>query len=226
MNVTIKRLFLIIAAMLIAASSYAQKVKFNPANARGNVRADVGAMFATDNDWDAAMFQFTYSKLFWNQFAWRTGVQFTSETPGFEQSFGIPVGISYCPGIVPLGASLIAAAEWSVIDIVRDGLEGRTDEIGSDILANFLIALFRRIEYHAGLTPIWYGGEYFDPALQSSSRFGLTADVGIVLSIPIRHITFNISPTYHYSLTKNYFDEYGSPVRHVMSVGLGLGYLF
>ena len=45
----------------------------------------------------------------------------------------------------------VAAAEMSVIDIIRDGFEGRTDEIGSDILANFILALFRRIEFHGGL---------------------------------------------------------------------------
>lgn len=217
---------LVLAALFCAIPAHAQKVRFNPENARGSVRADIGTMFFTNDDWDAAMLRVTYSELFWRQFSWSAGVQLTSETPGYDQSFGVPVGISFCPGIVPLGASLVTAAELSVIDIVRDGLNGRTKDIGSDILANFLMALFRRIEYRAGLTPIWYGGEHFDPALQNGRRFGLTADVGLMLSIPIRHIAINISPTYHYSLTRNYLDGYGSSIRSVMSVGVGLGYLF
>ena len=56
-------------------------------------------------------------------------------------------------------------------------------------------------------------------------RFSTTLDAGVVLSIPIRRLSIDILPTYHYSLGRNIVTEDG-PMRHFFSVGVGLSWIF
>ena len=205
------------------------RARFNANNSVTDIRLDAGAYFGTGIGRSlegAPLVSFTYQHFFFGRLAYRAGLQYAHEAAGYGFLAAAPVGIAFRPGTISMGQSLTRAAEMSVYDVVRDGYYGRTDRMGSDILANLLLALFRRTEYFITLSPGMFGGDFLDSSeYLPGNRFSLTADAGFVLCIPIWRIGINITPSYHYSITKNVFYN-DRPVRSFFSITGGLSYLF
>lgn len=218
--------FFLVLSLPLAAQAQAQKQPFDPSYFSQNLRFDAGVYVATGTgSADAGMTQLTYTKAFWGPLAWRAGVLTAGDGLGFDGYAGMPLSLSYCPGTVSFGERLIYAAEASIFDVIMDAITGNTDRIGEDILANFIMVLFRRTEFYAGLTPgFYYGPRALDNP--DGNRFSLTADAGVVLSIPIRRLSIDITPAYHYSITKNVWTDIGGLHRHFFSVSAGLSWLF
>ena len=189
-----------------------------------NLRFEAGFYGGTGVDDFAGHLQLTRTYNFWGPFAYRTGVLAMGNGLGYQGYVGVPLSLSYCPGTTSLRDRLIWAAEESIVDLIIDVITGNTDKIGEDIAANLIAILFARTEFFVGVTPGYWIGEkasfnYGHP------RLSLTADAGMVLSIPLGRLSFDITPTYHYSLGKNLVTDAG-PQRHFFSIGLGLSWLF
>ncbi len=210
---------LLLAALLVAGflSAHAQQVvRFNPEYSSRDIRIDAGLLLLMENEgWDATLVQAHYTQNFLGPLAYRAGIQAFQLSGESGFNIGVPLAIAYRPGVRSLGSSLVSAAEMSVFDAVWYGASGRADAIGTSILANFLTAIFRRSEYFAGFTP----------GIDHTGRFSLTADLGFVLSIPIRRVGINITPAYHHVLTGNY-DLADTRRRSLFSITAGISYLF
>ena len=182
-----------------------------------DIRAELGIMAQVNRDWEAATIQAYYTRNFIGRFAYRIGFQYAAGTDeaGISSMTGIPVAIAYRPGTMSVASSLANAAGLSVYDVVRDGYYGETDRIGSDILTNFVMSLFRKSEYYIGVTPGFY----------PERKFMLTADAGFSLAIPIWRFGIHITPAYHYCLL-NPFADSEQPSRHLFSMTAGLSFAF
>lgn len=198
--------------------------EFDPGDFTQNLRFEAGIYGNTGVNDVAGMFQLTYTRNFWGPFAWRGGLLAAGDGLGYDGYAGIPLSLSYCPGTMSFRDRLILAAEESIFDIIMDVITGDTDRIGEDILINLVAVLFRRTEFFAGVTPGWWYGPKADYNL-GHPRFSTTLDAGMVLSIPIRRLSIDIMPTYHYSLGRNIVTEDG-PMRHFFSIGFGLSWIF
>lgn len=192
---------------------------FTPDYAIGDIRVDYGRYASVSyEEYEAPYLRVIYSRLFWNRFAYRAGAQLSFGMPGHSFQAGIPVGVSYRPWIQSLGYRLVGAATQTVTDVVVHGMTGQTEQLLSNAATNFLVSLFRHSEYFIGITPgMYFGG--------GAPDFSCTADVGFVIGLPIWRVGLNVSPTYHYSLTKNYFLD-GEPCRSFFSLTAGLSYMF
>jgi len=223
-----KKLILTIALCGMGVLAFAQEaVRFHPEFSFRDFRAEYGVYTAAGvkNAPLNRTFTLSYTANFWGPMAYKAGVQ--GMFPGFDYGMhvGMPLAIAYRPGIRSLGNSLLTAAEMSISDTVLNGYYGTTDRIGSDILANFIMALFRRSEYYVGLTPGLYSGTFNGLTADEYGQFSLTLDVGLVLSIPIWHFSLNIHPAYHYGLA-GYPIQAGDLRRSMFSIAGGIGWLF
>ena len=189
-----------------------------------NLRIEAGIYGGSGVDNYAGMLQLTRTYNFWGPLAYRTGVLAIGDGLAYDGYLGVPLSLSYCPGTTSLRDRLIWAAEESIVDIIIDVITGDTDKIGQDIAANLIYVLFARTEFFVGVTPGYWLGQKSD-FNYGHPRFSLTADAGMVLSIPLGRLSFDITPTYHYSFGKNLVTGEG-PQRHFFSVGLGLSWLF
>lgn len=224
-----KRLFLLVLSIGLAITAQAQENESvtlpDEIPFTRNIRLEAGLYGGTKIDDYAGILQLTYTKNFWGPLAWRTGVLATGEGLGYQGYAGVPLSLSYCPGTMSLQDRLTWAAEASIIDLIVDCITGNTDQIGADLFGNLLFVLFSRTEFFVGVTPGYWIGRKADFNL-GHPRFSLTADAGMVLSIPLGRLSFDITPTYHYSFGKNIVKEEEGPQRHFFSIGLGLGWLF
>ena len=215
---------LLISVLLPAA---AQKKVFRAEYSYRDYRLDAGLYATIGNESvSVPVFSFIYTENFWEGAAYKAGLQVAPGLLDYGTLAGVPVAIAWRPGVYPLKYSLINAAEDSVYDTVWNGIYGRTDEIVSDIAMNLLLSLIRRVEFYAGLTPGIFIGQYTGTDGTPGSRISLTADAGIVWSIPVWHLSPNITWAYHYAIIPNAYNVDGLPQRHFFSVSAGLGYLF
>lgn len=226
-----KKFFIILLASGLSLSAQAQVQQYSSSTPSvtedyftKNLRFEAGLYGGPNVDEFAWMLQMTRTYNFWGPLAVRSGLQVAGSGLGYEAYAGVPLSLSYCPGSIPLRDRLIWAAEESIIDIIIDVISGNTDKIGEDVLANLIAVLFARTEFFVGVTPGYWLGQKAD-FNYGHPRFSLTADAGMVLSIPLGRLSFDITPTYHYSIGKNLVTDDG-PQRHFFSVGLGLSWLF
>lgn len=222
-----KKLILTIALCGLSVLALAQEVvRFRPEFSFRDIRVEYGAYFATGRNAPSnRMVTLSYTANFWGPMAYKAGVQ--GMFPGFDYGthLSLPLAVAYRPGIRSIGNSLITAAEMSISDTVLNGYYGTTDRIGTDILTNFIMALFRRSEYYVGLTPGLYSGTFNGLPADEYGQFSLTLDVGLVLSLPIWHFSLNIHPAFHYGLA-GFPIQAGNLRRTFFSIAGGIGWLF
>lgn len=214
--------FCILVCVLLPLAGQAQvKSRFNPDFSTQDIRLEVGSLIAPNGGTgDAYLLKGFYTTQFWKQLACRLGGQLSVGDLG--GGIGFPCGVAFRPGVVSWEQSLISAAEMAIFDSVRLGYRGAPEAIGHNVFMRFLLSLFRRSEYHVGLTPAVFLDQDLDMDVPSKVHFLLTADTGIVLSIPIWRLCLNVSPTYHFALINTGTD----PARHLFSITGGVSYLF
>lgn len=221
---TIIPIVILFLACLNAAGQ--TRVRFNPEYCTQDIRLEYGRLFALDGKgWDAPLVQGFYTRQFWRKASWRVGGEFALGVHEYTFRTGIPMGLVYSPGTVPLEERLAYAAGESVFDAVAASVQGAPAAIGAILMGNLLRALFRRTEFHIGITPGFFGQKY-DYAGPTGGPFFLTADAGIVLSIPIWRFCLSASGTYHFSITNNLYYATGCFARNYLSVTGSLAYRF
>lgn len=205
-----------------AQEAQPKKAKFDANRSMENIRADYGLysylLPEEQPSINSRLLEVTYTRRFWRHLGYRVGAMISPNAGGYSFLAGVPVALDFCPGTMSFGESVGYAAGMSVADAVVDGLSGHPEDIGSDILGNLLLVVFRRVEFYGGVTPAWLRG--------AEKPFACTADLGLVVTIPIWRFGLNFTPAYHYALTQNVFDANGKPVRSIMTLTGGISYLF
>jgi len=220
-------IFLTSLCLLAGAVPARAQVKFNADYSLQDIRADYG-LYASikGNGMNSSCYQFTYTRRFWRHFTWKAGALAVPNPGGFRFLAGAPLALSYRTGTVSYEDAAAYALGASVSDAVYESIWGDPDNIFGDILFNLFTALFRRSEFFIGVTPGYYFGRELPTDLyQTYGRFSVTGDLGMVLTIPIWRFSLNFTPTYHYSFTHNY-DYDNAPLRHILSLQAGIGFLF
>lgn len=206
---SMKRLQVIILAIFVTIPLCAQKPLGND-----EIIATVGVNVPMDKTLESdAVIGFHYGHYYLNGIGFRTGFQYIPTVVDIDNSFSVPLAVTYRTGSRTTSAKINSAIYGLASTLVYD--EGNM-RYG---LANFLMNLFDRIEFHAGLTPGYVAGKSRDlyPShrnfgmgyrektwTEKPSSFSLSADAGLDISFRIWRFDLKLMPAFHYNITNNY----------------------
>lgn len=231
-----KRILLSFAAIFAAANlvSAQDKPVFNPDLAWNTVRAECGVLIPLRSELadNSLQYSLSYTKRIFGHWGWRAGATYAYENNSISDFVGVPLAMVYHGNTVSYGQRMRDAAVTSAHQVAWDSaMDYGSDKMARDVLSNFLFVLFRGFEAFAGVTPgyvfgdgtidreTYYTGsapQIYEVGIQLNRRFTLTADAGCSFSIPIRRISLNFTPAFHYLLTNN-FSEYRQKVEPLTS---------
>lgn len=221
------KVFILSALVLLLAgglpSRAQERVRFNPDYAVHDIRLEYGYITSLSNHAPAPGFwQLTSSRITWHRVAWQKGIQFVPRANGYDQFIGLPTGLAIRSRTVPFRESMADAVD----DLLYDASWSLFWGDSGFFLWDIIMAFVRRAEPYIGLTPGYYvGGRSLDSDVTPRARFSLTADAGVVMSIPIWRFSLNITPTFHYAFINNYYYD-GKATRWLLSVSGGIGFMF
>ena len=205
-----KRLLIIVSAILVTIPLYAQKALEND-----EIIATVGVNVPMYKNMESdVVVGLHYGHYYPNGVGFRAGFQYIPTIVEIDNSFSVPLAVTYRTGSRSRSTKLTAAAH---------GVAGTQVYEEEDILkyglVNFLMNLFDRLEFHAGLTPGYVAGKSRDiyPSYHNSgmgywektwtekpSSFSLSADAGLDISFRIWRFDLKLMPAFHYNITNNY----------------------
>ena len=145
----------------------------------------------------------------------RTGIEFMPQNTRIDTYFGIPVALSARTRAYSLKESIGHGITSAAAGAVRDAYYG-IEPTAKSLISDFLLNLFNRAEFFAGLTPGYIAGEsrsvgssygnytQTDDYINLNHHFSLTADVGFSLSFRIWRFNIGVVPAVHYYLTNNF----------------------
>lgn len=145
----------------------------------------------------------------------RTGVEYMPVNMKIDSYFGVPVAFSARTRSRTFSQSLRTGLESAAVGAVRDAVYGYEPSARS-IFGDFIIGLFNRAEFFAGLTPGYVFGSNSPRSVSTGGmnvteetvdllrRFSFTADAGFSMSFRIWNFNLGFVPAVHYYLTKNY----------------------
>ena len=205
-----KRLLIIVSAILVTIPLSAQKALEND-----EIIATVGVNAPMYKNMESdVVVGLHYGHYYPNGVGFRAGFQYIPTVVEIDNSFSVPLAITYRTGSRSRYAKLTAAAHGVAGTQVYD-----EEDVLKYGLVNFLMNLFDRLEFHAGLTPGYVAGKSRDmyPSYHNSgmgywektwtekpSSFSLSADAGLGISFRIWRFDLKLMPAFHYNITNNY----------------------
>ena len=205
-----KRLKIIVLAIFVTIPLCAQKTLEND-----EIFATVGVNVPMYKNMESdVVVGLHYGHYYPNGVGFRTGFQYTPSVMDIDNSFGVPLAITFRTRSRTTSAKLNSAAHGIARTQVYD--EGDALKYG---FATLLMNLFDRIELHAGLTPGYVAGKsremyptYHDSGMgywektwtEKPSSFSLSADAGLDISFRIWRFDLKLMPAFHYNITNNY----------------------
>ena len=204
-----KRLLIIVSVVLMSFPLCAQKVIEND-----EIFATVGANVPMYKNIEGdVVVGLHYGHYYPNGVGFRAGFQYTPTVVDIDNSFGVPMAITFRTGSRSTSQKLMSAAHGVARTQISDG-----DNALKYGVASFLMNLFDRLEFHAGLTPGYVAGKSRElyPSYHSSmeywkktwtekpSSFALSADAGFDVNFRIWRFDLKLMPAFHYNITDNY----------------------
>ncbi len=174
-----------------------------------------GAVDRTLRNGSPEIFSLSYARYNQKGLGFRTGLEFMPVNMKIDSYFGIPVAFSARTRSRTFSQSVRTGLESAAVGAVRDAVYGYEPNARS-ILGDFIIGLFNRAEFFAGLTPGYIFGSnvprglsYGETTITEQTvdlihRFSFTADVGFSMSFRIWNFNLGFAPAVHYYLTRNY----------------------
>ncbi len=190
-----------------------------------------------------------YGYYYPNGIGFRIGIQYSPSVADVNNYFGMPMAFTFRTRTRPAGKRVESATVGAFESAAYSDNEVVKYSIGS-----FLMNLFDRIEFSAGITPGYvlgdssapresYWGEGFDhwkkTWTEKRHEVALSVDAGIGLNYSIWRFDIKLMPEFHYNLINNYrlHIESGNestgeitynirPVRWFFSFCGGLAYRF
>ncbi len=204
-----KRLIIIVLTILMTTPLCAQKVLENDESFI-TVGANVPMYKNIEGD---VVVGLHYGHYYHNGVGFRAGFQYSPTVVDIDNSFGIPLAVTYRTGSRTTSQKLTSAAYGVAMTQISD-----VDDALKYGFASFLMNLLDRLEFHAGLTPGYVAGKSRElyPSYHSSmgywekiwteknSSFALSADVGFDINFRIWRFDIKLMPTFHYNITNNY----------------------
>lgn len=243
-----KKLICLLSVLSLCFAAEAQNSFFVPAESQSEICA-VAGMYTSLNNGSGpdALLGVSYANYSLKGLGFRTGVQYCPEVANVDNWFGLPVSVSWR---TPLNGSRRAVQRGleglgSYADDIRYGMNSNGNM--RDAASSFLINLFSRAEFFAGLTPCWFAGDsevrdvtyamsgvdvlsYLEGP-QVNSHFGLTADAGASISFRVWRFCLNLTPAFHYNLVNSVSDfnsrrsDPTENMRWFFSMSFGLSFM-
>ena len=204
-----KRLLIIVSTIILATPLCAQKPLEND-EVFVTVGANVPMYKNIDGDVVGGLH---YGHYYPNGIGFRTGFQYSPTVVDIDNSFSVPLAFTYRTGSRSTSQKLTSAAYGVARTQISDG-----DNALKYGVASFLMNLFDRLEFHAGLTPGYVAGKSRElyPSYHSSmdywkktwtekpSSFALSIDAGLDVNFRIWRFDLKLMPAFHYNITNNY----------------------
>ena len=195
-----KRLLIIISAIFVTIPLSAQKALEND-----EIIATVGVNVPMYKNMESdVIVGLHYGHYYPNGVGFRAGFQYIPTVVEIDNSFSVPLAVTYRTGSRSRSTKLTAAAHGVAGTQVYD-----EEDVLKYGLVNFLMNLFDRLEFHAGLTPGYVAGKSRDmyPSYHNSgmgywektwtekpSSFSLSADAGLGISFRIWRFDLKLMP--------------------------------
>ena len=145
-----KRLLIIVSTIILATPLCAQKPLEND-----EVFVTVGANVPMYKNIDGdVVVGLHYGHYYPNGIGFRTGFQYSPTVVDIDNSFSVPLAFTYRTGSRSTSQKLTSAAYGVARTQISDG-----DNALKYGVASFLMNLFDRLEFHAGLTPGYVAGK-------------------------------------------------------------------
>ena len=256
--VPMRRVFFTAAILLCVALPLSAQKAFDPAESRDEISFNIGLMTPMQRGLDGLghgtdlSLQLDYRHFWRSGLGVRSGIVFLPDYQGFENTFGIPVALVWRTGSTA-GRARLDRGLNSAGSTIRNAQESYSSYDSASMLrsgaVSFLMGLFDRAEFYAGLTPGWipgtesiyrrdFGGGWEESGMQKPHSLSLTADAGVALTYRIWRFNLRLMPAFHYSLIGNYRDysaqylpayprpiERTKDIRWHFSLQFGLGFL-
>ena len=174
-----------------------------------------GAVDRTLRNGSPEIVTLSYARYNQKGLGFRAGLEYMPMNMRIDSYFGVPVAFSARTRARSFGQSVRSGLESAAVGAVRDAVYGYEPNARS-ILGDFIIGLFNRAEFFAGLTPGYIFGSnvprglsYGETTITEQTvdlihRFSFTADVGFSMSFRIWNFNLGFAPAVHYYLTRNY----------------------
>ena len=205
-----KRLLIIVSAILVTIPLCAQKALEND-EIIATVGVNVPMYKSMESD---VIVGLHYGHYYPNGVGFRAGFQYIPTVVEIDNSFSVPLAVTYRTGSRSRSTKLTAAAHGVAGTQVYD-----EEDVLKYGLVNFLMNLFDRLEFHAGLTLGYVAGKsreiypsyhysglgYWEKTwTEKPSSFSLSADAGFDISFRIWRFDLKLMPAFHYNITNNY----------------------
>lgn len=212
------RLILAVAASLIAFNGWAQT-------------RDVALMVGLNaplhdgpGPGSDLMLGVNYGQFHYNGLGFRAGLRWNAGVANVDDVFEIPLAFAFRTHPWTSGERVLAGAAGAMETGLQRGGYGNGD-VGTGMVAGFLLNLFRDMEFSVGVTPGYIAGSL----VEKKSPFSLNLDAGWCLNYNLWRFDIKFMPAIHYNLTGNYVNNYvsnGTPLRWFFTLNGGLAYRF
>lgn len=210
----IKHSVAFLAAILLGVSASAQKITENDevfATVQGVVPMykGIGA--------DGAMVGIHYGHTWLGGFGYRAGFQYMSSISDVDNYFGFPVALTWRSRSRSKEERLESGAFGAAGSIFQN-YDSSAGDIAKDAFASFMMNLFDRIEFYAGVTPGYMAGKstsvswmsipggYEYQWTEKPHSMALTLDAGMDLNYRVWRFDLKLMTAFHYSPLRTLVD--------------------
>lgn len=241
-----KRLIIILLALLFCTMSHAQK-KNVPIWENNEIFATVGVNVPMYRNIESdVLVGIHYGHYYPDGIGFRAGFQYSPSVSDIDNCFGVPMAFTFRTRSRSMSSRLDSATMGAVTSAVYSD-----DNAFAGGIAGFLMNLFDRMEFYAGLTPGYAAGTddihtsgdtdgyWAKTWTEKPYGFSLSVDGGFNINFKIWHFDLKLMPAFHYYLTENYIyridrmDPYGGivsktvrPIRWFFTFSGGLALRF
>ena len=215
------RLILAVAASLIAFNGWAQ-TRYIALMVGLNAPLHDGPGPGSD-----LMLGVNYGQFHYNGLGFRAGLRWNAGVANVDDVFEIPLAFAFRTHPRTSGERVLAGAAGAMETGLQRDVYGNGD-VGSGMVAGFLLNLFRDMEFSVGVTPGYIAGSA-GSLVEKKGPFSLNLDAGWCLNYNIWRFDIKFMPAIHYNLTGNYVNNYvsnGTPLRWFFTLNGGLAYRF
>lgn len=230
-----KQLLLLSLFCLLFQGVYSQKRKFHPADSYSDLSFTTGIYAITgsgDYLGEGTVLSLDYAQFSYNGMGARGGVSYIYELDQDISVLQLPLSFAWRTSLPQKRTPQKKAV---------DALYGLATPFTPNY-QNAVVSLFSfRAEFNGGITPSYvlgdgyytecwnsYEGTYHE-GIHVKNRFGLTADLGVRLSLRVWRFNLLLNPSYHYWLTNNFEAQSTRPIsqpsRSYFSCKFGVSFM-
>ena len=174
-----------------------------------------GAVDRTLRNGSPEIVTLSYARYNQKGLGFRAGFEYMPMNMKIDSYFGVPVAFSARTRARNFTQSVKSGLESAAVGAVRDAVYGYEPNARS-IAGDFILGMFNRAEFFAGITPgyvfgtgsshskSYSGTTVTEERVDLANRFAISADAGFSMSFRIWQFNLSIVPAVHYFLTKNY----------------------